>query len=77
MNAPLVDTRKSPHARLRPVGVRDVTLTRGLLQERQAVVSRASIPAGWHQRGLKLRGIDGGVRPKRTAAGKSLAGREH
>jgi len=47
--APVVQTGQSPHARLKPVGVREVRLTGGLLAERYHTNRTASIPSGWQQ----------------------------
>ncbi len=47
--APVVRTERSPHARLRPVGVREVKLLGGLLAERYQTNTSAGIPAGWQQ----------------------------
>lgn len=47
--APIVQTAQSPHATLRPVGVREVQLTGGLLKERYQTNLKASIPSGWQQ----------------------------
>jgi len=45
----VVCTRSSAHARLKPVGVREVQLTSGLLHERFRTNIAAGIPAGWRQ----------------------------
>jgi hypothetical protein len=45
----VVCTRGSAHARLKPVGVREVQLTGGLLCERFQTNIAAGIPAGWRQ----------------------------
>jgi DUF1680 family protein len=45
----VVCTRGSAHARLKPVGVREVQLTGGLLCERFQTNIAAGIPAGWTQ----------------------------
>lgn len=47
--APIVQTTQSPYATLRPVGVREVQLTGGLLKERYQTNLEASIPSGWQQ----------------------------
>ncbi|MCS6829379.1 MAG: glycoside hydrolase family 127 protein [Armatimonadota bacterium] len=47
--APVVQTGQSAHARLKPVGVREVKLTEGLLAERYRTNIAAGIPAGWRQ----------------------------
>ncbi len=46
---PVVQTAQSAHARLKPVGVREVNLTGGLLAERYRNNIEAGIPAGWTQ----------------------------
>lgn len=46
---PVVQTARSAHARLKPVGVREVELTGGLLAERYRTNIEAGIPAGWTQ----------------------------
>jgi DUF1680 family protein len=45
----VVCTRGSAHARLKPVGVREVQLTGGLLCQRFQTNIAAGIPAGWRQ----------------------------
>lgn len=47
--APIVQTARSAYARLKPVGVREVKLTGGLLAERYQTNLEASIPSGWQQ----------------------------
>lgn len=47
--APVVQTGASPHARLKPVGVREVSLKTGLLAERYQTNITAGISAGWKQ----------------------------
>lgn len=47
--APVVRTTNSPYARLKSVGVREVRLTGGLLEERYETNRTAGIPAGWEQ----------------------------
>jgi DUF1680 family protein len=47
--APVVQTWRSPHVRLKPVGVREAKLTGGLLAERYRTNIAAGIPAGWKQ----------------------------
>ena len=47
--APVVQTAQSAHARLKPVGVREVKLTDGLLADRYRTNIEAGIPAGWTQ----------------------------
>lgn len=48
-NAPVLQTTRSPHARLQPVGVREVRLKAGLLAERYHTNIASSLPAGWQQ----------------------------
>lgn len=48
-STPVVQTAQSVHARLKPVGVREVKLTGGLLAERYRTNIEAGIPAGWMQ----------------------------
>jgi len=43
----LVDTRRSPHAIVRPVGLNEVRWTEGFWAERSAVCRERSIPAMW------------------------------
>ena len=47
--APVVQTVQSAHARLKPVGVKEVQLTGGFLTERYRTNIEAGIPAGWQQ----------------------------
>ncbi|MEJ5250580.1 MAG: glycoside hydrolase family 127 protein [Chthonomonadetes bacterium] len=48
-STPIVQTKHSAHACLKPVGVAEVKLTGGLLEERYRTNLEASIPAGWQQ----------------------------
>lgn len=45
----VVDMHNSPYARLKPVGLKQVKLTEGLLCERYHTIIAAGIPAGWRQ----------------------------